>query len=167
MRRPPAVLPHGCPRSWLPTGRRCRPAAGRLRCEPAVLEALPAPAARWLRRVVPTGAVYPSVVEFGLHGRIRIGGWRPFTAVQVLAPNAGYVWAVRTRLLGLPVTGFDRWTRGTGEMRHQVLGRLPLVQAVGPDLTRSALGRLAAESVMWPPAVLDPAIEWRQLGRTP
>lgn len=134
------------------------------RCEPAVPEALPEPAARWLRRAVPLDAGYPSVVEFGLHGRIRIGRPRPFTAVQVLAPGAGYIWAVRTRLLGLPVTGFDRWTRGTGEMRHRILGRLPLVQASGPDLTRSAAGRLAAESVMWPPAALDPAIEWRQLG---
>lgn len=165
----PAVPTAGSGPGWLPGAVADDWSAlladdGKLRCESAAADALPAPAARWLRRAVPTGVAYPPVVELGLHGRIRIGRWRAFTAVQVLAPRTGYIWAAHTRLLGLPVTGFDRWTRGTGEMQHRVLRRLPLVRAAGPDLTRSAAGRLAAELVLWPPAALHPAIGWRQTG---
>jgi hypothetical protein len=55
-----------------------------------------------------------------MRGHIRLGGWRPFTAQQVLAPS-GFVWAATARVAGLPVTGFDRYSSGTGQMRWRLL----------------------------------------------
>lgn len=43
--------------------------------------------------------------------------WRPYTAVQALAPLEGFLWAVTTHLFGLPINGFDRYSNGVGEMR--------------------------------------------------
>jgi hypothetical protein len=96
-----------------------------------------------------------------MHGEIRLGAWRAFTAVQRLAPN-GFVWAARLRLAGLPVTGFDRYTRGSGQMRWRLLGAVPVSAAEGADVTRSAAGRLAGEMLLAAPAAaLLPEVVWR------
>lgn len=134
------------------------------RFEPTTLDALPEPARRWLRHAIPAGTLCHPAVGLELRGRIRLAGWRSFRARQVLAAPRGYLWAERTHLYGLPVSGYDRLTDGEGEMRHTLLSRVPLVHSTGPDLTRSAAGRLAAETVLWPPAALDRAIDWQQDG---
>ncbi|MER7751942.1 DUF6544 family protein [Kitasatospora sp. NPDC097643] len=157
---PPRVLPDSLRAAWsaLFSG------GSAYRFEPAALDALPEPARRWLRHAVPAGTLCHPAVGLELRGRIRLAGWRSFRARQVLAAPHGYLWAERTRLCGLPVSGYDRLTDSAGEMRHTLLGCLPLVHAAGPDLTRSAAGRLAAETVLWPPAALDRAIDWQQDG---
>jgi hypothetical protein len=65
--------------------------------------------------------------------------------------------------MGLPVVGFDRLTAGRGEMRHRLLGILPIVSRRGPDVTRSAAGRLAAEIAWVPAATLGPEVTWRAI----
>ena len=71
-----------------------------------------------------------------MRGQIRSGAWRPFTA----------------RLAGSPVTGYDRLSSGTGEMRWRLLGLVPVMTTAGPDITRSAYGRLAGEIALIPTA---------------
>jgi len=83
-------------------------------------------------------------------GEIRLGSWRRFSATQVLAPPTGFIWAANTRLFGLPVSGYDRYSSGTGQMRRRLLGVVPVMVAQGPDVTRSAAGRLAGEGVLVP-----------------
>jgi hypothetical protein len=83
----------------------------------AVTAALPAPARRWLAHAIAPGTPLWQSVRLTMRGQIRLGQWRPFAATQVLAPPSGYIWAARARLAGLPVTGFDRLSSGTGEMR--------------------------------------------------
>jgi hypothetical protein len=41
------------------------------------------------------------------------------------------VWAATARLLGLTVTRFDRFTRGSGHMRCRRLGAVPVMAAEG------------------------------------
>lgn len=55
-------------------------------------------------------------------------------------------------MAGLPVTGYDRLTPGTGQMRWRLLRLIPVMTASGPDITRSAYGRLASEIALIPPA---------------
>jgi hypothetical protein len=112
---------------------------------------LPEPARRWLAHAVPPGTPLWSSVELRMRGRIKLGAWRPFSAREVLAPPRGFVWAATTRLAGLPITGFDRYSSGTGEMRWRLLGLVPVMTAAGPDVTRSAAGRLAGEGTVWLP----------------
>lgn len=59
---------------------------------------------------------------------------------------------VPAQLQADPVRGFDRLTRDTGEMQHRLFGRLLMVTATVPDVTRSAAGRAASE-VIWVPTV--------------
>jgi hypothetical protein len=75
----------------------------------------------------------------------------------VLAPPHGFIWAATARVAGLPVTGFDRYGAGTGQMRWRLLGLVPVVTGAGPDVTRSAAGRLAGEGVCWLPSAFGAA----------
>ena len=120
--------------------------------DPAATVGLPEPARRWLSHAIAPGTPMWSRVELTMHGQIKLGRWRPFTARQVLAPPDGYTWSARTRLAGLPVTGYDRLGSGTGEMRWRLLRVIPVLNESGFDVTRSAYGRLAGEIVLLPTA---------------
>ncbi len=84
--------------------------------DPAATMGLPEPARRWLSHAIAPGTPLWSRAELAMHGQIKLGRWRPFTAHQVLIPPDGYIWAATTRLAGLPVTGYDRLGSGAGEI---------------------------------------------------
>lgn len=120
--------------------------------DPAATRGLSEPARRWLSHAIAPGTPLWGSVELTMHGRIKLGRWRPFTARQVLAPPGGYLWAATARLAGLPVTGYDRLSSGAGEMRWRLLRLIPVLTAAGPDVTRSARGRMAGEIALIPTA---------------
>lgn len=120
--------------------------------DPAAIMGLPEPARRWLGHAIAPGTPLWSSVELTMHGQIKLGRWQPFTARQVLTPPDGYVWTARARLAGLPVTGYDRLGPAGGEMRWRLMRLIPVLNESGPDVTRSAYGRLAGEIVLIPTA---------------
>jgi hypothetical protein len=121
-----------------------------------LLADLPEPARRCLTSAITPGTPLWSSVQLTMRGRIKLGAWRPFTARQVLA-TSGFIWAATARVAGLPVTGFDRYSSGSGEMRWRLLGPIPVLDASGPDVTRSAAGRLAGEVTCWLPTAFAEA----------
>jgi hypothetical protein len=120
--------------------------------DPAMTLGLPEPARRWLTHAIEPGMPLWGRAELTMRGQIKLGRWRPFSARQVLAPPDGYLWAATARLAGLPVTGYDRLSSGAGEMRWRLLRLIPVLNADGPDVTRSAYGRLASEIALIPTA---------------
>jgi len=161
--RVPSYLPERLRADWVALVTRPEPAQ---RFAPGLVAGLPDPARRWLEHAIAPGTPLRTSVELTLHGQLRLGGWRDFTARQVLAPFEGYVWASSTRLAGGTVTGFDRLTHDEGEMRHVWRGHVPVMIASGPDLTRSAAGRLVAELALVPAAALSPSLSWRPVDDT-
>jgi hypothetical protein len=95
-----------------------------------------------------------------MHGNIRLGGWKTFRATQVISAEGGMVWRATVRMAGLPVKGYDRLLDCRGEMRWKLLGLIPVVEESGPDVTRSAAGRMAAEMVWLPQALCRPCVRW-------
>jgi hypothetical protein len=142
---PPRAVAHLWRRLALPT-----PASDLF--DPALAAGLPEPARRWLVHSISPGTPMRHAVELEMRGSIRLGAWRPFTARQVLAPGAGFVWAATARFAGVPVNGYDRYSDGTGEMRWRLAGLVPVVTADGPDVALSGAGRLAGECVLVPTA---------------
>jgi hypothetical protein len=118
--------------------------------DPETVDHLPEPARRWLLHAIAPGVPLAASTELTMHGTIRLGAWRRFTARQVLAPPDGYVWAATAHVLGMPVTGYDRLGSGTATMHWRLLGVIPVMNAEGPEIARSAAGRLAAEVVLAP-----------------
>lgn len=130
----------------------CAPTRHPTAFDPAMLAGLPEPARRYLTHAIASGTPLWQTVEISMVGHIKIGAWRPFTATQVVAPGRCYIWAANARLFGIPVIGYDRLSGGTGEMRWRLLDLLPVVSTDGPDMTRSAAGRLASEITLIPTA---------------
>jgi hypothetical protein len=130
----------------------CAPTPSPTAFDPAMIADEAEPVRRYLTHAIAPGTPLWQSVEVEMVGHIKIGSWRSFTATQVVAPSRGYIWAANARLLGLPVIGYDRLSGGTGEMRWRLLDAVPVVSTDGPDMTRSAAGRLASEIVLIPTA---------------
>lgn len=120
---------------------------------PHHLEALPEPAVSYLRHAIAPGVRLASAVRLRMHGHIKLDRWLPFTAEQVIRPDRGMVWKASARVSGISVSGYDCLIDGEGAMRWKLMGILPVMHASGPDISRSAAGRVIAES-MWLPSML-------------
>lgn len=133
--------------------------------DPATLRDLPSPARRFLARALPAGVSLSSTVEIDMDGEIKLGGrWHRFTAEQILTAGVGFVWApvVGGRLLRF--TGADVLGPHDARIEFRLHGRIPVVRGTGPDIRRSAQGRLAAETVAWLPQALAPQSGARWVG---
>lgn len=127
----------------------------------ACLDGLPEPAQRYLSHAIAPGSPLASAARLQMHGEIKLGHeWHAFDAEQVLRAHRGFVWRAHTKLLGLPVSGFDRLVDGEGAMRWKLLGLVPVVTAGGPDVTRSAIGRAQLESVWLPSSLIGAGVTW-------
>jgi hypothetical protein len=136
--------------------RLAGPAAPTAAFGPDRAQDLPEPARRRLAHAVAPGTPLWSSAQLTMQGQVRLGAWRRFTARQVLAPS-GFIWAATARVAGLPVTGFDRYSSGEGEMRWRLLGLVPVMTGGGADVRRSAAGRLAGELTCWLPTAFSAA----------
>jgi Family of unknown function (DUF6544) len=155
----PEFLPASARRSWAHLGT-ATDADGAV-FDPDRVSTLPVPVARWLRHAIAPGTRLRGGVQVSMHGHIRIRKWMPFTAEQIVAP-AGYIWAADAGRFPIKISGFDRYSAATGQMSWRLFGAIPVVSATGPDVTRSAAGRLASEIIgLTPGGALSPAITWR------
>lgn len=95
-----------------------------------------------------------------MHGEIKLKGWHPFSAEQVIYWGRGMIWQASVRVHGLIMRGSDRFLDRSGAMQWKLFGILPFINATGPDITRSAAGRVNIESLWLPSALLRPEVEW-------
>jgi hypothetical protein len=131
--------------------------------DPAAITHLPQAARRYLEHTLAPGTPLARAARLEMHGEIRLDGtWSPFTATQVLRWDRGFVWHAHTTVKGLPVSGADREIDGEGAMKWKLLGIVPVMSARGPEVTRSAAGRLHAEAIWLPGALLDPGVSWSE-----
>jgi hypothetical protein len=122
---------------------------------------LPEPARRYLEHAITRGTSLASAARLRMHGEIKLGRWRRFHAEQVTHADRGFVWYATVPLVGVPlIRGFDRLVDGAGEMRWKLLGIVPVKTASGPDVTRSAVGRLEAESLWLPSTLVRTGVKW-------
>ncbi|NJD08988.1 MAG: hypothetical protein FIB01_00600 [Gemmatimonadetes bacterium] len=126
------------------------------RFDAAMVDGLPEPARRWLTHAIAPGTPLRRVALLRMHGTMLLAEGKPLPmhADQVLAPPHGFIWRARVGGGLLRIRGFDRYARGTGEMRWWALGLIPAVTGTGPDIDRAAAGRLAGEAALVPAALL-------------
>lgn len=111
---------------------------------------LPEPARRMFRATIAPGTPIAASARIEMRGEIRLRRWTRFTARETLAPLTGFVWSARAG----PITGYDRYANGEGELRWELLGLVPVVRSTGADVARSSAGRAAAEAIWLPTALL-------------
>lgn len=124
---------------------------------------LPDPARRYLRHAIAPGTPLAPAVRLEMEGwmRPRPGSRRiALTADEVLAPRIGFTWTARARMFGLPVRVHDYYYANEGGVRVALFGLIPLARETGEDVTRSSRGRLVAEAVWCPTALVGPGVGW-------
>lgn len=132
---------------------------GERRFDPQSVAALPEPAQRYLRHAIAPGTPLAGSVVLEMEGRIglRPGADKlPFRAEQILATPRGMVWKAAVGDGLLRFTGDDRYAEGAGGMRWYLWHIVPAMSADGPDVTRSAAGRVALEAAALLPTALLP-----------
>ncbi|AFZ45947.1 hypothetical protein PCC7418_3843 [Halothece sp. PCC 7418] len=123
--------------------------------------ALPEIAQCYLKHAIAPEIPLASAVHLTMHGEIKLKNWLPFTAEQVIAFPLGFIW--KATMKGIPIRGFDQLVQGEGKMQWKLLGLLPVMEASGEDIARSAIGRMLGEC-MWLPSVLCRSdVTWKSL----
>jgi hypothetical protein len=131
--------------------------------DPALTRNLPAPAQRYLQHAIAMGTPLATAVHLRMHGEIKLKGWFPFSAEQVIRWDRGMLWRAAVRLHGIVMRGGDRFLDGQGAMQWKLLGIVPIVNASGPDITRSAAGRVNIESIWLPSVLCHDDVSWAVL----
>ena len=123
-------------------------------------EGLPDPVRRYFHVSIAQGTPLARSARFDMRGSVKLGRrWIPFRAEETFAPLHGYLW--RARVGGILV-GSDRYADGKGEMAWMLLGLVWVIHAEGSDVSRSSVGRLGAEAVWLPTALLPRyGVTWR------
>lgn len=135
--------------------------------DPEALTTLPPLAQRYLRWAIAPGTPLASAVRLHMHGTIKLGDqWHRFTGEEVIHWQRGMIWRATAWMRGLPIFGSDRLVDGQGDMRWKLLGLLPVMQARGEDVTRSAAGRAQGEAVWLPSVLCQPGVAWRELNES-
>jgi hypothetical protein len=144
------------------------PRAGPRKVEPADLEGLPAPFARYFLERVPKNQKFIRRAQVWTSGdfllRPGTSGWHPFHARQLFtAQPAGFVWDARIQMApGIHAFVRDSYVGGGGAVHAALAGMIPIANARGtPGLAAGAAHRYLAEALWFPTALLpNPALRW-------
>ncbi|MBJ8337349.1 hypothetical protein JGU71_00490 [Antrihabitans sp. YC3-6] len=115
------------------------------------LEGLPDPVRRYFHAAIATGTLLGTCVTLRMRGDIKVGGWLPFRARQVIDPSRGFVWMARAAGI---ISGSDEYLDGVGGMDWKLGGLFTVVHSEGDDVSKSAAGRGGAEGIWLPTAML-------------
>lgn len=140
-------------------------AVARAPVEPADLDRLPPPVARWLERAGVVGRPRVATVRLAQRGQLRTspdGAWLPARAEQHFSVDPpAFVWRVDATMLGLvPVAGRDRYADGRGHMLIKAAALVDVVVAAGPPIDQGSALRFLAEIIWFPSAALAPYLTW-------
>jgi hypothetical protein len=127
---------------------------------PAQISGIPEAARHYLEHAIAPGIPLASSVRLRMHGEIKLKGWLPFTAEQVIRQGRDMIWRATVRSNMSTIRGFDRFVDGEGAMRWKLFGFFPVMTASGPDISRSAAGRAKAESVWLPSILCGDDVSW-------
>ncbi len=131
------------------------------RFDPAQIAHHPEPVRRYLTHAIAPGTPLARAVRLRMAGEIRLNDWVPFEAEQVIAWDRGLIWKAKAKMMpGISIKGSDRMIDGEGAMRWKLLGLIPIIREDGPDISRSAAGRLEVESIWLPSVLLDQDVRW-------
>ncbi len=126
-----------------------------------LLEGLPEAARRYFRHAIQPGTPIANHLQWRYSGRLRPADnlpWLDLVARQIIVRERGFVWRARAALGPLSVTANDSYLDGEGHMHIALFSTLPLIDASGYDISRSALGRLLIEGAALPTSLLPSAV---------
>jgi hypothetical protein len=136
--------------------------SGHTQFPPSGFDNLPESAQRYLQHAIAPGTPLALPVRLRMHGEIKMRRWLPFRADQIIRSDRGMIWQATAQIFGMTIRGYDRLIDGEGMMRWKLRGIIPLISAQGPDITKSAAGRLKAESIWLPSVLCNSDVRWTE-----
>jgi hypothetical protein len=127
---------------------------------PDDLSSLPEAAQRYLGHAIAAGTTLATAVRLRMHGEIKLRKWMPFEAEEVIHAERGMIWTATVGTGLGQFRGSDRVIDGQGSLSWRALRILPVARGRGPDISRAGAGRLAAELIWLPSALLAPGVFW-------
>lgn len=124
---------------------------------PDMVADLDEPVQRYFLHAIAPGTPLAAYVELKMSGSFRLQpdtDWLPMTASQIISSSPGFVWQAKIGKGRMNFSGADYCSQGKGRMRFFLWGLMPLVNAQNKDIARSAAGRLGAEYIWLPSALL-------------
>jgi hypothetical protein len=116
---------------------------------PASLSALEEPVRRYFNHALAPGAVVAGGRRFSMAGRIKVGRWLAFDAVQEMSDGHAFTWTARAGLGPIrPLHVVDRYRLGAGSTEGRFLGRLRFMHADDQD-TRVRLPAVQRSRASW------------------
>src|SRR3569832_148668 len=86
----------------------------------------PLGAGRYLTHAIVPGTPLANAARLRMHGEIKLRGWYPFTAEQVIRWDRGMIWRATVEVYGLAIRGGDSFLDGEGAMRWRLFGLVPI-----------------------------------------
>lgn len=138
---------------------------------PALVDDLPSPVQRYFLRAIRPGTPLAKTVEVEMTGELRLAPdkpWLPFRARQIIAAERGFIWEAAADAGATSIRGADSYFNGRGKTSFSLWGILPVINASGADIDRSAAGRFVLEHCFLPSALLpSDVVRWEALdGKT-
>src|ERR1043165_3589891 len=130
--------------------------------DPAMPTGRPQGARKYLVHAIGVGTLLATAVRLRMHGSIKLKSWYPFQAEEVIHWGRGLIWQAKVKMRGLTILGGDSFVDNRAEMRWKLFGILPLVYASGPDITRSAAGRMNVEAIWLPSVLTHHHVQWNE-----
>lgn len=132
------------------------------------LAGLPDPVKRFMDYSQVVGTPYIQKARIKQTGFFKMASdkaWAPFTAEQEYdIQSASFVWKVDLKMAPfIHIKGSDRLENGVGNMRINVLGFIPVVNASGPEMDQGAMTRYLSETIWFPQSFLDSHITWEAI----
>jgi hypothetical protein len=124
---------------------------------PELVQDLPDPAQRYFLHAIRPGVPLATRLHWRYTGAMKPGKDAPEMALradQIIVAGRGFVWKTVAQNGALVMTGADHYFDGAARMRIYLYDLIPIVNAAGPEVTRSSLGRLLVECIAIPSALL-------------
>lgn len=132
--------------------------------DPTKIRHLPERVQAYLCHSIAEGTPLATAIRLGMSGEIKVKGWLPFTATQVLTYGAGFIWRAKAHMGVISMSSFDELVEGEGQMDWRLFGLIPFISVNGGDITRAAEGRMAVECMWIPGFLASSAVTWTEEG---
>ncbi|WP_036477892.1 DUF6544 family protein [Myxosarcina sp. GI1] len=125
---------------------------------PDMVADLDEPVRRYFLHAIAPGTPIAACVELEMSGSFCLkpdADWLPMNASQIISTTPpGFVWKASIGKASMSFSGADYYSQSKGRMRFFLWGLLPLVNAQNKNIDRSAVGRMGAEYIWLPSALL-------------
>lgn len=125
------------------------------------------PVQRYFLHVIAIGTTLATYVELEMNGSFRLksdADWLVMQASQIISTSPGFIWRANIGKGLMKFSGADYYIQGKGRTKFSFWGLIPLLDAQSKDVARSAAGRLGAEYVWLPSALLPQnGVTWKEI----